>query len=64
MSTFFFILMIIAMLGVLGALGTGLVFMTKPGDENRAKSNKCMQIRVYIQGFAILMFALAALTHK
>lgn len=62
MSTVFFVLMIISMLAVLGALGIGLFFMSREGDENRKKSNQWMRVRVWLQGIAIIMFALAAIT--
>ncbi len=62
MSTVFFILMIISMLAVLGALSIGLFFMSREGDENRKKSNQWMRVRVWLQGVAIVMFALAAMT--
>jgi multisubunit Na+/H+ antiporter MnhB subunit len=61
-STVFFVLMIISMLAVLGALGIGLFFMSHEGDENRKKSNQWMRIRVWLQGVAIALFALAAMT--
>ena len=62
MSMVFFILMVAAMLAVLGALGTGLFYMSRQDEDSRAKSNKWMQIRVMLQGLALLFFALAALT--
>ena len=52
------------MLAVLGALGVGLFFMSREGDENRKKSNQWMRVRVWLQGVAIVMFALAAITSK
>ncbi len=62
MSTFFFILMIVAMLAVLASLCIGMYFMGRDGDENRKKSNQWMQRRVMLQAIAIALFALAALT--
>lgn len=62
MSSLFFILMIASMLSVLVSLGFGLYFMSKDGDENRRKSNQWMRIRVWMQGIAIIMFLLAAIT--
>ncbi len=62
MSSVFFVLMIIAMLSVLGALGMGLFFMTRQDEVSRLKSNKWMRIRVMLQGVALALFALAAMT--
>jgi hypothetical protein len=58
----FFILMCLAMLAVLVSLGVGMFFMSREGEENRKKSNKWMQYRVILQGLAILLFALAAMS--
>ena len=62
MNNVFFFLMIGAMLAVLVALGVGMFYMSREGDENRKKSNKWMQVRVMLQGLAILLFALAAMS--
>jgi len=62
MSGFFFIAMIIAMFLALGSLLLGLVSMVKGGEFDRKYSNKLMQLRVYMQGAALVLFALAALT--
>lgn len=60
----FFILMIVAMVAVAGTMFFGLFQMVKTGDEARAKSQKAMRVRVILQGVALLLFALAALTMK
>jgi hypothetical protein len=62
MSTLFFVLMLLAMLAVLVSLGVGMYYMTRQGEAYRHKSNQWMQYRVMLQGLAILLFALAALT--
>ena len=74
MSTFVIVAMVIAMLGVVGALVAGLVNMARtptdgtPEDaENvaRAKtSNKLMWTRVYLQAAALALFALALVLMK
>ena len=50
------VLVVIAMLGALGALALGVISMVKGGDPRR--SNKLMQSRVLLQGLALLLFAL------
>lgn len=62
MSTFFLIMMGVAMLAVLASLGLGLVVMAKGGETDRKYSNKLMQARVTLQGIAILLFILAMVT--
>lgn len=55
-------LMLIAMVAVAASLFIGVFYMTRGREADHAKSNKMMQIRVYLQGFAIAMFVLAMLT--
>ncbi len=62
MSSVFFILAGIAMLAVLGALGLGLFSMMKGGEFNKKYGNRLMQLRVALQGLALLMLALAYFT--
>lgn len=62
MSGFFFIAMVIAMLLALGSLFVGIISMAKGGEFNRKYGNKLMQARVYMQGLALAIFALAMLT--
>lgn len=61
MSGFFFIAMVVAMLLALGSLFVGIVSMVKGGEFNQKYGNKLMQMRVYMQGAAIALFALAFL---
>jgi len=59
MSGFFLILMLIAMGAVLVSLGLGLFVMVKGGDTNKKYGNKLMQLRVTLQGVAIVLFIFA-----
>jgi ABC-type Na+ efflux pump permease subunit len=56
MEYFFYVLVVLAMLGALGALALGVFNMAKGGDPRR--SNKLMQSRVLLQGLALLLFAI------
>ena len=60
----FIIMMIVAMFATLASLGVGLFSMVKGGDFNKKHGNKIMQMRVALQGLAILLFALAFITSK
>lgn len=62
MNTFFIICMVTAMIATLGILVVGLFSMTKSGEFNKKYGNRLMQARVYLQGLALIMFALAYLT--
>lgn len=62
MSGFFYIAMIVAMFLTLAVLATGLVSMVKGGEFNQKYGNKLMRARVYMQGAALLLFALAMLS--
>ena len=64
MSSFFLILMGIAMLGVVGILFLGLFSMAKGGEFNAKYGNKLMQARVWMQGIAIVCFILAAISRS
>ena len=55
----FLILMAIAMLATLGALFIGLFSFVKGGAFNKKHGNKLMRIRVYMQGLALVFFAIA-----
>ena len=59
MSTFLTVLLVLAMLGVLGVLGVGVATMIRGG--NPRLSNKMMQLRVVMQGAALLILALLML---
>ena len=58
MSTFFFILFVIFLVGTALTLFTGIGTMTKGGGFNEKYGNKLMQLRVAMQGGAILCFVL------
>ena len=60
----FIIMMIVAMFATLASLGVGLFSMVRGGDFNKKHGNKIMQMRVTLQGLAILFFALAFMTAK
>jgi hypothetical protein len=47
---------VLAMLGVLGALGFGVATMLKGGNPRR--SNKLMQLRVIMQAVALVVLAI------
>lgn len=64
MGQVFFILMMVAMLGVLGTLGAGMVVMARGGDINRQYSNRLMRLRVILQGVALMFFTLAVMAGK
>ncbi len=49
------ILVLVAMLGALGALGLGVINMAR--GNNPQRSQKLMQWRVVLQGVALLLFA-------
>jgi len=56
------ILVILAMLGALGALALGVINMAKGGSPRR--SNKLMQSRVLLQALALLLFAIFMLLFR
>lgn len=64
MSNFFVIMMIVAMLATVGSLAMGLFAMVKGGEFNKKHGNRLMQLRVTLQGVALLFFALAFMTSK
>lgn len=64
MNNFFIMMMIVAMFATLGSLGLGLFAMVKGGDFNKKHGNRLMQLRVWLQGMALLFFALAFMTSK
>jgi hypothetical protein len=57
MMTAFNILMVLALLAVLGALGGGLYSMARGGDYNKRNANKFMRWRVILQGVALVILA-------
>ena len=64
MSNIFITLMIVSMFAVVASLGVGLYSMTRGGDFNKKHGNRLMQLRVTLQGFALLFFFLAWMTSK
>jgi hypothetical protein len=56
MHGFLAALVVIMMLATLGVLITGMVGMMREGSPRR--SNKLMQLRVLLQGAAILLFVI------
>jgi Hypoxia induced protein conserved region len=59
MTTFVTILLALALMGVLVVLGLGVATMVRGGNPRR--SNKLMQMRVVMQGLALLLLALLML---
>jgi hypothetical protein len=56
MSTFLTVILVLAMVGVLIALGFGVATMLKGGNPRR--SNKLMQMRVIMQAVALVVLAI------
>jgi hypothetical protein len=55
------VLVVLAMLATLGVLLLGVVNMAKGGNPQR--SNKLMQLRVWMQGAALLLFVIFMLLY-
>lgn len=64
MSGIFFILMILAAVAVAASLFIGVFVMAKGGETSKKYSNKLMQARVMLQGLALILFVLAALSAR
>lgn len=64
MSNIFIIMMIVAMFATLGSLAVGLFSMVKGGEFNKKHGNRLMQMRVTLQGLALLFFILAWMTSR
>lgn len=64
MSQIFVILMIVSMVAVVASLGLGLYAMTRGGEFNKKHGNRLMQLRVTLQGLALMFFFLAWFTSK
>jgi len=56
MRVFLTAILVLALLGVLGALGFGVATMLKGGNPRR--SNKMMQLRVVMQAVALIVLAI------
>lgn len=57
MTVFFNIMMVLALLAVLGALGGGLYSMARGGEYNKRNANRFMRWRVILQGVALVILA-------
>lgn len=57
-----FILLLVLMVSVLLVLFTGLISMLKGGEFNRKYGNKLMVARVVLQGLALVVLALLAMS--
>jgi hypothetical protein len=62
MTNILFIALVLAMFATLGALVAGIVVMTKGGALNQKYGQKLMRLRVFLQGLALVLFALALLS--
>ncbi len=62
MNNIFVILMIVSMVAVVGSLVLGLYSMTRGGAFNEKYGNRLMQLRVTLQGLALLFFFFAWMT--
>jgi NADH:ubiquinone oxidoreductase subunit 6 (subunit J) len=62
MTTLVTILLVLALVGVLAVLVFGVVTMLRGGNPRR--SNKLMQMRVIMQGLALLLLAILMLLAK
>jgi NADH:ubiquinone oxidoreductase subunit 6 (subunit J) len=56
MTVFLTVILVLAMVGVLIALGVGVATMLKGGNPRR--SNKMMQLRVLMQAVALVVLAI------
>lgn len=59
MSIFLTILIALAVLATVLSLVLGLLNMTRKSEDHAKRSNRLMQYRVYCQGAALLLLALA-----
>jgi hypothetical protein len=64
MNAVFPILIGIALLATLAVLLTGVAGMVKGGEFNRRYGNKLMQLRVLLQGCAVLLIVIALLVSR
>ena len=56
MTVFLTVILVLALVGVLVALGVGVATMLKGGNPRR--SNKMMQLRVVMQAVALIVLAI------
>ncbi len=59
MKALFFTLVIVAAMITLAVLVTGIFAMARGGEFNRKHSNRLMRLRVFAQGIALVLFAIA-----
>ena len=64
MNNFTVIALALALFSVVAVLGLGIFSMVKGGDFNKKYGNKLMQARVYLQGVALGLLALAYFTSQ
>lgn len=64
MITFLYILLGIGLIGTLVTLFSGLITMGRGGEFNQRYGNKLMRLRVYFQGFTIIVFLLLLLAMR
>ena len=64
MSNILFIAMLAAMLAALATMAIGIIVMGKGGEANQKYGHKLMRARVYLQGLALALFALAVLSSQ
>ena len=62
MHTFFFAMMLVFMGLTLVSLAAGILIMGRGGEANIKYGNKLMRARVFLQGLALVFFALTILT--
>ena len=61
MGTVLYILLAIGLIGTLASLFTGLFSMGRGGEFTQRYGNKLMRMRVYSQGFTLVVFVLLLL---
>lgn len=61
MATILYVLLAIGLLGTLLTLFTGLFSMGRGGEFNARYGNRLMRMRVYFQGFTLIVFVLLLL---
>jgi hypothetical protein len=59
MNGFLVFLIGLSLLSVLAVMGLGVYSMSRGGEFNKKYGNKLMQARVYLQGLALALLALA-----
>jgi hypothetical protein len=64
MSTFFTIMLFLAMAATAGALVWGVIAMARGGDFNAKWSNRMMQYRVLFQAIALAFFVVLLMLAK